>query len=110
MSVRFQHTLLQFKKVLRYDNLTGKFYWLKSRNGILIGEEAGYRDIEGYIRICVNGISYKAHRLVWLFETGEWPKLHIDHINRTKNDNRFINLRDVTRSENIKNSKLRKDI
>ena len=35
--------------------------------------------------------------------TGKWPKKDIDHINNVKNDNRWINLREANRSENICN-------
>jgi len=51
----------------------------------------------------VNGKLYRAHRLVWLYFYGEWPKADIDHINRVKDDNRLENLRDVSRSQNKQN-------
>ncbi|MFW4291481.1 HNH endonuclease [Salmonella enterica subsp. enterica serovar Paratyphi C] len=46
----------------------------------------------GYIRIYINKKWYLAHRLAWLYVTGKWPINVIDHINRNKADNRFINL------------------
>ena len=38
--------------------------------------------------------------------TGSWPIAEIDHINGVKDDNRFKNLREATRTENIRNQKL----
>jgi hypothetical protein len=46
---------------------------------------------------------YSAARLAWLYVHGEWPKNQIDHINRVRDDDRLVNLRDVTRTENQNN-------
>ena len=49
-------------------------------------------------------VSYYSHRLIWRYVTGEDPgTLMVDHINTDGLDNRFENLRLVTRSENIRN-------
>tara|TARA_R110000868_G_scaffold153337_1_gene378692 strand:- start:59 stop:586 length:528 start_codon:yes stop_codon:yes gene_type:complete len=57
----------------------------------------------GHLRIWFLGHLYQAHRLAWLYITGAWPKHEIDHINGVKTDNRFANLRDVTRNINQQN-------
>lgn len=57
----------------------------------------------GYIAIAINKKVYSAHRLAWLYMTGEWPKYMIDHINGIRDDNRFCNLREATNSENQMN-------
>jgi hypothetical protein len=38
------------------------------------------------------------HRLAWLYMTTAWAKE--DHVNGVKDDNRFANLREVTRQQN----------
>ncbi|MCI0598731.1 MAG: HNH endonuclease [Beijerinckiaceae bacterium] len=40
---------------------------------------------------------------------GAWPIAQIDHINGDRADNRFLNLREATRTENAWNAKLRSD-
>jgi hypothetical protein len=103
-------TLLELKELLIYDFETGVFYRKKKTNpNIVIGEVAGNLDGHGYIRICVKSKPYAAHRLAWLYTTGRFPKNDIDHINGVRNDNRFYNLREVTRRENQCNRKLHRD-
>lgn len=48
--------------------------------------------------------SCQAHRLAWYIVTGKIADT-IDHINRIRNDNRFINLRDVNTQKNGFNRK-----
>jgi hypothetical protein len=93
----------ELKENLHYDPLTGVFTWLKanSRNS-KVGNIAGSLNT-GYILISINGIKYRAHRLAWLYMTGEMPKSMIDHINSVKTDNRFCNLREATNQQNLQN-------
>ncbi len=56
----------------------------------------------GYIYVLV-GKHYAAHRIAWLLMTGEWPKADIDHRNKNRADNRWVNLREATRSQNLAN-------
>lgn len=57
----------------------------------------------GYLRGDIWGERFYAHRVVWKMMTGEEP-LFIDHINGIRSDNRFCNLRVVTREENSRNA------
>ena len=62
----------------------------------------------GYILVWINGKNIYKHRLIALqFIENDSPdtKIQVDHNNRIKTDNRIANLRWVTPSENIKNSK-----
>lgn len=64
---------------------------------------AGSKNAQGYIAIKINGQTFKAHRIAWMMETGSDPLQQIDHKNGIRHDNRWCNLRDVTRSVNLQN-------
>lgn len=93
----------QLKEKLLYNQYTGEFTWKIRQRGIKQGSVAGSLSDQGYIIIRFNKVAYRAHRLAWLYVTGEFPKYEIDHINGNRADNRFVNLRDVPRKENKKN-------
>lgn len=96
----------QLKQRVIYHPETGEFVWLKPNGTRLdqVGKRAGSLNHAGYIRITIEQKSYMAHRLAWLYMTGAHPENHVDHINMQKNDNRWINLRAATKSENGANS------
>jgi hypothetical protein len=71
------------------------------------GKVAGWRHSAGYISIKIDGAEYLAHRLAWLWHTGQLPDDEIDHINGNRADNRLANLREVTKLENSHNQSLR---
>ena len=52
----------------------------------------------------LDGKTFKAHRLAWLYVYGYFPSGNIDHINGNKLDNRICNLRDVNCKTNCENS------
>jgi hypothetical protein len=101
-------TFERLHELMQYDSLTGSFVWVKtpSKFGhVSPGQIAGTPNGNGYIRVWIDGVLYHAHRLAWLFVTGAWPEGVIDHINGSKSDNRFANLRDVSHSVNLQNRK-----
>ena len=65
--------------------------------------KAGTKQNYGYIVIAVDHRRYVAHRLAWLYVYGVWPNNDVDHINGDKGDNRIVNLRLATRSQNMQN-------
>ena len=89
---------------LEYDPLTGIFIWTSSslNSPKVRGKVAGSLS-HGRIVIRIQGRSYLAHRLAWLMQTGSWPQEEIDHRNRKPADNRWVNLREATHSENQHN-------
>lgn len=99
-------TQRELKEQLTYYPYTGRFFWNNTRRGVKKGKRAGYvQDTRGYRIIMIDRKPYYAHRLAWLYEYGSFPELEIDHVNRDTDDNRISNLRDVTHSTNLLNSK-----
>lgn len=90
---------------LDYDKETGIFKWKVSRGNQYTkpGMIAGFKDTYGHMGIEINGKRYLSHRLAWLMVFGKWPDHQIDHINRIRDDNRIINLRDVPGIVNVNN-------
>jgi len=99
----------ELKSVLKYDQETGRFTWLVPRRSgsIKAGTEAGSVTNQGYVHVQIGRMRYLAHRLAWLYTYGFFPENSIDHINRKRDDNRLENLREVSNSCNIRNSKSR---
>ena len=92
------------KENLFYDPFTGIFTRrISNCNKVKIGDTAGSMDGNGYILININGKSYRAHRLAWLYMTEKMPEELIDHKNGVRHDNRFCNLREATHNQNLQN-------
>lgn len=101
-------TQQELKRQLHYDPITGIFTWLIHTRNTKIGQVAGYIQ-RGYRRIGIDEHQYPASQLACLYMTGAFPKTEMDHINRDRNDDRWENLRDVTRQFNLYNTKRKKN-
>ncbi len=88
---------------LAYRAKTGEFTWL---DGKRVGLRAGNLKRDGYRKICIGSqkVPILEHRIAWLFAYDCWPTGDLDHINGVRSDNRIINLRPATRSQNLQNS------
>lgn len=91
------------KDLFEYDPDTGIFTRKKAVSNQKQGCIAGCQDGSGYSVIRVKRISYRAHRLAWMYVYGKFPENEIDHINRIRSDNRICNLREVSRNQNMQN-------
>lgn len=109
-------------RLIKADFETGKLFWLPRPpemfssqgwadywNARYAGAEAfTAKEKHGYHVGNFHGRLYKAHRVIWLLHSGEWPREQIDHINGIRSDNRISNLRPVSKLENAKNMRVSK--
>lgn len=96
-------TQARLQELLHYCPETGVFTRKVSLcNSVKIGDVAGGL-CQGYIAVRVQGVSYRSHRLAWLYMTGEFPKDQIDHIDGNRANNAFVNLREATSKQNTQN-------
>jgi len=97
-------TAMRLRSLIRYDPETGLFTNLVTRGSRAIaGAIAGSPDADGYLQIKIDGENLKAHRLAFLYMTGEWPVDLVDHRNGVVSDNRWDNLRNATPITNSQN-------
>lgn len=112
------------RQLLRYEPDTGRLFWLAREPRHFNGGptrspaevcqgwnayHAGKRAFEalhnaGYHQGMVLSYKLLAHRTIWAMVHDRWPTF-IDHINGVRGDDRLVNLREVTRSENQRNQK-----
>lgn len=103
----------EIRQLIKYDPDSGILYWLerpvfrahdKQWNARYAGTVAlATPTTKGYLQGVISKRKYLAHRVAWGLFYGRWPEFQIDHINHQKSDNRIVNLRDCTASENMKN-------
>ncbi len=111
---RVDHMLDQatLKEWVHYDPETGMFSRIKRfvrgsryrRTETISPEPYGLIDSQGYVTVQVATKRYRGHRLAFLYMTGKWPERDADHINRNRADNRWCNLREATRAQNLANA------
>jgi hypothetical protein len=70
-------------------------------NARLNKESIGRINTNGYRVINIEGREYYAHDLVYVYMTGEWPKVAIEHFNGNRDDNRWENLRLRRKEQNF---------
>lgn len=89
-----------------YDPETGALTWrVTLQNRAPAGSPAGCPNGRGYLRVKLNGLNLKAHRVAWYLHHGADPGLFlVDHIDRNRSNNRICNLRLVDHKGNRANS------
>ncbi len=99
----------ELKRLFDYDPTTGIFAWAISKGTAKKGSVAGSISNQRgkrYITITISGKSYYAHRLAWLYVYGEFPNEDTDHIDGNGLNNKIINIRSATTSENCRNRRV----
>jgi HNH endonuclease len=114
--VRSGMTQAMVKEIFSYDPIEGVLRWRKKvSKKVIVGQPAGtmFRSYStgkpSSLRTQVYGKAFEVHRLIWLYMTGEWPKYLIDHKDQNGINNKWENLREADRSQNARNSAVRKD-
>jgi hypothetical protein len=104
---------------LHYIEETGEFIWKKLCSGVnyekswnvrFEGKTAGTLHINNrgkhYWRISINHRVLNVHHIVWFLHHGRWPK-ELDHEDGNGLNNVITNLKEVSRMQNSRNSRLR---
>lgn len=94
-------------QIYNYDPATGSLTYKRDFSRRCAGEDATTSSSNGYRMVSLDK-SYLAHRMIWLMQTGNLPET-IDHINHTRTDNRWHNLRDATTQANAQNKSVNKN-
>lgn len=112
MSIPHRLTAERLRELVDYSQDTGEFFWkseirLGFHNSVVghkAGEKAGTaRKSDGRNVIRIEGRTYLGYRLAWLWMVGRWPVGEIDHIDGNPVNDRFSNIREVSRGVNQQN-------
>jgi len=98
-------TAARLRELLHYASDTGVFTWRVFRCGRAMPGAVAGRKSGQYWCINIDGQTFKASRLAWLYVTGEMPENVVDHWDTDKLNNRWSNLRDIPQSHNIQNQR-----
>lgn len=96
-------TQARLKELVTYDEDRGILLWNFTYAKCKLGLMAGGYDKNGYYIIRLDGIRYFGSRVIWLYKTGEWPDIDIDHKDLNTKNNKWNNLRKATDSQNNSN-------
>lgn len=116
------------RELLDYDSETGALTWkardarhfeaqsehkaiavAKSFNNRHAGNLALKEPRNGYPSGVLLRQTFYAHRVIWAIFYGEWPEQQIDHINHNRADNRIVNLRLASHTQNMRNQPMKKN-
>jgi hypothetical protein len=98
---------MAYRKLPDVETLRQLFFYDKNTGNLY--RKVGFDTGTGYLGITLNRTFYMAHRIIWAVFHGEDPDQSvIDHINGDTKDNRIINLRKVTHTQNMNNKRSRK--
>ena len=95
------------RSILCYSPATGHWHWVNPPNKRMQpGARTAKPAKDGVCNICILGRQYRASRLAWLYMTGRWPTKFIDHKDGDSTNERWSNLRQASRTQNLANSRL----
>jgi len=106
-----ERTLTQeyLNELFNYDPETGYLTRKITRsNRNKVGDRVGSvskHDKKTYLRVNIDRKRYYVHRVIWFLVTGNWP-IEIDHDDGDGTNNKWLNLKDVTRVINSQNHRI----
>ena len=74
--------------------------------GCVVGGDSVHRHNAGYYTVCVGGVKYLAHRLVWALHHGDPGARTVDHKDTVRTNNVITNLRLASKAEQMYNQAL----
>lgn len=112
-------------QVLRYCPQEGQLYWRHRPESLFSDSKARRSDwiaanwnsrhagkpaftavgAHGYRCGTLQGCGLTLHRVAFLLMTGDWPEHEVDHRNGDRTDNRWENLRPVSKAQNNRNAR-----
>ena len=100
------------RHLFRYDRDTGGLFWNNPTSPrVKPGDEITYVN-GGYLKVKFDGQLHLAHRVMWLYETGHWPRYPkelVDHKDLNKLNNIFSNFRLTDHAGNQHNRPLNRN-
>src|SRR3990167_5270791 len=89
------------KTYLKYNPETGVFTWIWHHHfpcrQKMVGRVAHSPGTTGYLRVRLLGTTLTVHRAAFLYMTGRLPDIDVDHIDGNTANNRWSNLRGVSK-------------
>jgi hypothetical protein len=93
-----------------YNPETGRITHRAKRPGVIVGtfaDTAFHSQGNSYRQVRSGGITYFAHRLAYVLHVGAWPTQDVDHVDGDRSNNVWSNLRDVPKTTNMQNRKIK---
>lgn len=99
----------RLRELFDYSPITGCLYHKATGCGKKVGDVVGpVPNSTGYLHCMVDYVLYQQARVIWKMVTGKDPGLlDVEHIDESKTNNKWTNLRLATRSQNVNNMKKR---
>jgi hypothetical protein len=98
----------RIRELVEYDQATGLFRFRRPITRRPSSWYEGSKSVRDYRRMYIDGHNYMAHQIAFVIMCSRWPTREIDHINGIESDNRWRNLRLVTRGQQTMNRKMSK--
>lgn len=90
-------------ELFRYDECAGVLVRRIDCYSAKAGDIAGTPTGRGPLRVGIDGDRYLVHTVIWYMKTGVWPAHEIDHEDTNSANNRWGNLREADRSQQLSN-------